>query len=240
MPDTWWDNGQLIVSLKNQKDRRSTYTEYADMDLASGYPAHLIWTTKDKRRIAIPNMSDQHLLNTVAYLRRRSEDYRKMVIAQLAKGVAEAMIVTRVFDVPDHLVDEYAYQIDKLKGEAKEIFNMDPEALLRKVVPIYTHLLTEAYRRKLLIEVDASKIASKPSPTSQPKAHLKSKPKNTPQDWRATIDTMRQAAIDFDGIEVHKDDWPAAEHIVKNYPGHFNLGPARGPDNAWKRLYYNQ
>lgn len=158
MADVWHDGKDIIVSLSSQGKGYGQYTEYANVDLASGYPSNQIWTTKDGRRIAIPNLSDNHLLNIVAYLRRRSEDYRKFVIAQIAQGVMEATVITRLFDVPDYLEEEYDDFIEEQKAEAKIWFDMEPEQLLRKVVPIYSQLLQEAYRRKLLIEVDASKL----------------------------------------------------------------------------------
>lgn len=50
---------------------------------------------------------------------------------------------------------------------------------------------------------------------------------------------LREAAVWYDGMEVHKDNWPEAEEIVKSSPDMFSFdGPARGPDRAWKRLEY--
>ena len=47
---------------------------------------------------------------------------------------------------------------------------------------------------------------------------------------------LRQSALSFDGVEVPKALWPHAEAIVAEDP-EFSLGPARGPDGAWRRLY---
>jgi hypothetical protein len=52
-------------------------------------------------------------------------------------------------------------------------------------------------------------------------------------------DTMTQqdildAAYQCDGIEVHEMDWLEAGQLVEQ--GLAVLGPARGPDQEWKRL----
>lgn len=47
-------------------------------------------------------------------------------------------------------------------------------------------------------------------------------------------ESMLEAAIYCDGLEVHREDWPTAEEIVRAGKG--TLGPARGPAGAWRRL----
>lgn len=54
----------------------------------------------------------------------------------------------------------------------------------------------------------------------------------------ATKKEMRQVAIDCDGCEVPRQFWDIAEELVKENPGMFALGPARGPNGDWKRLSY--
>lgn len=46
--------------------------------------------------------------------------------------------------------------------------------------------------------------------------------------------TLLENAIDCDGIEVHREDWEAAQELVDK--GRADLGPARGPDRGFRRL----
>jgi hypothetical protein len=139
------------------KDKASR-TDYQDIDLASGYPKHLIWTTKDHRRIPIPHLEDSHLLNIIAFLRRRTEEYRKIAIGQIASGIAQNALALNLFDMWDRNEEAFQEHITSLKEGGHRIFNLEGEELLREFFPIYSHLLQEAYRRKILIEVDNTKL----------------------------------------------------------------------------------
>lgn len=44
---------------------------------------------------------------------------------------------------------------------------------------------------------------------------------------------MYEMIVDCDGAEIHRDEWPAAERLVKS--GHITLGEARGPGKAFRR-----
>lgn len=55
-------------------------------------------------------------------------------------------------------------------------------------------------------------------------------------DLHRQMDELRDAACDFDGVEVPESLWPAAQAVVAEDAG-FTLGPARGPGGAWRRLY---
>lgn len=37
----------------------------------------------------------------------------------------------------------------------------------------------------------------------------------------------------YDGMEIHKDDWPLAEELVAD--GEISLSAARGPGREWRR-----
>lgn len=39
--------------------------------------------------------------------------------------------------------------------------------------------------------------------------------------------------LECEGAEVYEYDWPYAEELVRT--NFITLGPARGPDNAWRR-----
>jgi len=138
---------------------RAQQTEYDNVDLASGYPRYLIWETGDGRRIAIPNMSDDHLLNTIAYLRRREEEYKQMHIAKIARGVINMAVDAMMFARPlARSRAELELELVAAKKEGAEIYALPKEAWLRKYNRYYPYLLRECYKRKLLIEVDSSKI----------------------------------------------------------------------------------
>lgn len=147
------DGGKIIVDFSGDKKTqhlikdRSKLTEYANVDLASGYRSNLIWTTKDGRKIAIPNLSDSHLLNIISYLQARTKKYKMQIAAKMLMGaLAQVMMFEHL---PDDVLDGYSEesmkQIDKLKALPNEDF-------LKKVFPIYSKLKEEAYKRKLTVE----------------------------------------------------------------------------------------
>lgn len=143
-------NAKTARTISNQ----AGLTEYANIDLASGYPKELIWTTKDGRKIAIPNMSDSHLLNTIAFLRRRVDNYKRQVAMNALHNLS--VTINMFEDVAEDWIDE-AY--DRFKKNAKELFDMPDEPFLLKYLEHYQQLYQEAYKRKILIEVDAGKIS---------------------------------------------------------------------------------
>ena len=54
----------------------------------------VIWTTQDGQRIAVSEMTNSHLLNTIRYLGRRIKEFRKDVgypnmMSELAQEIAE-------------------------------------------------------------------------------------------------------------------------------------------------------
>lgn len=146
------DAGKIIVDFsgskrtqENIKDR-SKLTEYANVDLSSGYRKEMIWITRDGRRIAIPNLSDSHLLNIISYLQDRVKKYKMKLAARMLIG---AMAQVMMFEhIPDDVLEGYSEEsmnkIDNLK-------KMPNEDFLKKVFPIYGKLKEEAYRRKLTV-----------------------------------------------------------------------------------------
>lgn len=230
--DQWSDNGDPVVDFSGDSRARRTFkdraqmSEYGDMDLASGFPSSLIWTTKDGRRIAIPNMTDDHLLNTIAFIRRRAEQYKRQVAVQFLMRVTGTMMM---FDhLPEDVIDSYS---EKASVKLKELQDMDPEAFLRTIFPIYSLLYQEAYKRKILIEVDATKVEEAPR-------RIRKKPIKKPKPtFEECVESWAQAARDTDGVEVPQGCWHFAQEAVNKYPTEFGLGSARGPDRSWKRLY---
>jgi hypothetical protein len=50
-------------------------------------------------------------------------------------------------------------------------------------------------------------------------------------------DVLCEIAQTCDGMEVHRDDWAAAE-LLCGRDERFTLGSARGPNRDFKRLYF--
>lgn len=156
MPDTYTDEkGNLIIDLGSSSRGHNTLAErarkaaFARVDLGSGYPIEMMWITKDGRRIAIPNMDDEHIQNTVRHLRKISETlkHRAAIGKLLASVLVSADMHIAPFPDDDDLDQWYNAQTE----EAQRIWDMPTNDFLREFVPQYEHLLTEMYKRKLLI-----------------------------------------------------------------------------------------
>lgn len=90
------------------------------------------WTTRDGRIIPIRDMTDSHLRNTLAFLRRNVEHYRN----------AEAM---RAWAYAEYAPDGAADAAEQSAYCVLEV--MDDDEVLSECVSAYPALVTEAQRR---------------------------------------------------------------------------------------------
>ena len=60
---------------------------------------------------------------------------------------------------------------------------------------------------------------------------------NQSEEIERLSEELKQSAKECDGVEVYRDEWPAAE-LAAMTDG-FSLGPPRGPNNDFRRLYYD-
>lgn len=125
---------------------RSERTEYGNVDLATGFPSHLIWTAKDGRRIPIPQMEDSHLVNTINYLQRRVDQHRRaLALSFIMKATAHSMMF-------DHILNSDEVAINsQVQKQLNTIENLPQHELADKIFPQYKHLYQEAYKRKLVV-----------------------------------------------------------------------------------------
>lgn len=163
--------GNLIIDFTGGDESSAEFAKASStesinqrqIDPATGYPQDMIWATKDGRRIPIPHMQDSHLLNTIAFLRRRVEPvYKPNHLRHLLKHLFRITFTLNMFDDNGmDLEDEEDLIIQtkiRLGVEGKRILQMDADTYLREFSPQFPHLYQEAYKRKLLIEVDSSKL----------------------------------------------------------------------------------
>lgn len=97
-------------------------------------PTATNWVTRDGQRIPVRKMSDSHLLNTIAYLRR----------------VAEARRVSELFSVGGYLAShppDGAY--DAASQAEVELEDMDTDDYLEATCPTFPAMVAEAEKRKL-------------------------------------------------------------------------------------------
>lgn len=142
------DQGDLHISFTGPKKTGKTIASKAQLDdyqdgidLASGYPNRMIWTTADGRRIAVPNLSDSHLLSILQHIRSNIDRYKKQVAA---KFITNSLAIIWRDQAEDILIEE----------RARQIVSMDDEEFLSEFAPIYSELYKEAYKRKIYLEVE--------------------------------------------------------------------------------------
>lgn len=140
-------SGQSRAKAAMDKVRNKVLTEYSNIDLASGFPRDQIWVTQDKRRIAVPNMSDSHLQNTIQWLRKRAGQYKRQIAVRAS---LQYTMQLQMFDwdwpedVAEDKANHYKEQLDNFMKQPDDDF-------LRDYCPQFKYMLQEAYKRKILI-----------------------------------------------------------------------------------------
>jgi hypothetical protein len=90
-----------------------------------------VWVTQDGRELLPCDMADDHLVNTIRYVRRRVEAYRLKVAMTYGHG----------------LVGEHAQEA--AEKELDFLLDLEDEWFLESCFPVWTELKSEARRRGL-------------------------------------------------------------------------------------------
>lgn len=99
-------------------------------------PTETVWVTKQGARIAVEDMGDSHIVNTIRYLRRNCEALRLGKVLQLSAYIKNA---------PDGAADAASSVVDWIADAGDEDF-------LLAVIPTYRALLHQARLRHLMEE----------------------------------------------------------------------------------------
>lgn len=91
------------------------------------------WVTRDFRRIAVVDMEDTHLYNTIRMVRRNVEMYKAQETLEMGRYMENA---------PDGAYDACAL-------EQRQLEEMDREEYLHRRIKPYKRMLAEAERRKI-------------------------------------------------------------------------------------------
>lgn len=94
------------------------------------------WKTKDGRVVRVREMDDAHLMNTIAFLRRRAP-LRALFLAMNAGRYSET--------APDGA----AMAAEQAETELLDLLDEGPDAILEQLEPAFPTMLREARRRKL-------------------------------------------------------------------------------------------
>ena len=101
----------------------------------------MIWTTKDGRRVHVGKMEDEHLLNTIALLRRRNRNH--VASAVFNRALRAGSYATDAPDGAAMVAEEYVSHL---------MHGCHDDDILAEALPIFATMLTEAHRRGLLKE----------------------------------------------------------------------------------------
>lgn len=134
--------------LKNEKLReRVNTTTYNGMDLGSGYHPSMVWTTQDGKKIPIPHLTDQHLINIVNLFRRNVPTIKALVVRELLLSLGQ-----QFSDFPLNPTD---FDISLVRSLSNSTINtltkMSNDDLLGSD-PVFLNVLAEGLKRGIIEE----------------------------------------------------------------------------------------
>jgi hypothetical protein len=94
-----------------------------------------VWITRDGREIPVRQMTDDHLINTVRYLRRTRVP------------AAEQYLIDQAYSAMSLMTGDYA--IDAVESGLEQILNSGPDEILAAAHPAYREMLSELKRRNI-------------------------------------------------------------------------------------------
>jgi hypothetical protein len=155
IPDLVIDFSNPLKSEKLRK--RIDTTVFNGMDLGSGYHPSMVWTTQDGKKIPIPHLTDQHLINIVNLFRRNVPTIKALAVRELLLSLGQ-----QFSDFPLNPTDFDISLVRTLgNSEINTLTGMSDDDLLGSDA-VLLNVLAEGFKRGIIEESNNVQLPASP------------------------------------------------------------------------------